>query len=388
MSVTVVGLGYVGLSISILLSRKFQVHAVDIDAHKVEMLRNWVSPIVDPEITQLLSTQELNLFPTTDLVQSVKVSKYMVVATPTDYDTHKHQFDVGSVREVVTKALEVNPDVNIVIKSTIPVGFVDDLRKDLGSDNIYFSPEFLREGRALHDNLYPSRIIIGGEDDSCREFTSMLATCAESDDCPILFMGTREAEAVKLFANTYLAMRVAYFNELDSFCLSSGLETSDVIHGVCLEPRIGEGYNNPSFGYGGYCFPKDTKQMLANFGEVPQSLISAIVSSNEARADFLSNQILKTSAECVGVHRLSMKTGSDNYRQSAIFGLVKRLVEHGVEIIFYEPNCQDDELFGMRKVDDLELLKIKSDIIIANRFSDELEDVRDKVFSRDVFNVD
>lgn len=388
MSITVFGLGYVGLSISVLLSRKFQVHAVDIDVRKVEMLKNSVSPIVDSDITNYLETQDLNLFPTTDFDQSVSGSKFVVVATPTDYDPDAHQFDVSSVRAVATQALSINPDVNIVIKSTIPIGFVDELRKDLGSDNIYFSPEFLREGNALHDNLYPSRIIVGGDNEACSEFASMLSTCAEREDCPILFMGTREAEAVKLFANTYLAMRVAYFNELDNFCLFSGLETSDVIHGVCLEPRIGEGYNNPSFGYGGYCFPKDTKQMVANFGDVPQSLISAVVSSNEARGDFLSTQILKTSPKCVGVHRLSMKTGSDNYRQSAIFGLVRRLAEHGVEIIFYEPDCPDEELLGMRKVDDLGLLKVKSDVIIANRMSDELDDVRPKVFTRDVFNVD
>jgi len=388
MSVTVVGLGYVGLSISILLSRKFQVHAVDIDVRKVEMLRNSVSPIVDSDITNYLETQDLNLLPTTDFDQSVSGSKFVVVATPTDYDPDADQFDVSSARAVVTQALAANPDVNIVIKSTIPIGFVDELRKELGSENIYFSPEFLREGRALYDNLNPSRIIIGGDSAACHEFAGMLATCAEREGCPILFMGTREAEAVKLFANTYLAMRVAYFNELDNFCLFSGLETSDVIHGVCLEPRIGEGYNNPSFGYGGYCFPKDTKQMVANFGKVPQSLISAVVSSNEARADFLSTQILKTFPKCVGVHRLSMKTGSDNYRQSAIFGLVRRLAKHGVEIIFYEPNCPDEELLGMRKVDELGLLKVKSDVIIANRLSDELDDVRAKVFTRDVFNVD
>lgn len=388
MSVTVVGLGYVGLSISILLSRKFKVHAVDIDARKVELLGNSVSPIVDPVITHYLENHDLNLFPTTDFDQSVKDSKFVVVATPTDYDPDSNQFDVGSVRAVATQALAVNPHVNIMIKSTIPIGFVDELRKDLESDSIYFSPEFLREGSALYDNLNPSRIIIGGDNEACRDFAGMLSSCAERGDCPILFMGTREAEAVKLFSNTYLAMRVAYFNELDTFCLSSDLDTSDVIRGVCLEPRIGEGYNNPSFGYGGYCFPKDTRQMVANFGDIPQTLISAVVTSNDARFDFLTDQILKASPKCVGVHRLSMKMDSDNYRQSAVFGLVQRLMEHGAEIIFYEPNCPDGDLLGMRKVDDLETLKVKSDVIIANRLSDELEDVRAKVFTRDVFNVD
>jgi len=388
MTVAVVGLGYVGLSLSVLLSRKFPVHAVDIDDRKVAMLAALQSPILDPDISHHLANNSLKLSPTTDFDSAVKNARFVVVATPTDYEPESHRFDVSSVRAVTKKALEINPETNVIIKSTIPIGLVDELREELRSDSIYFSPEFLREGRALYDNLNPSRIIIGGNTAACREFAGMLASCADRRDCPILHMGTREAEAVKLFANTYLAMRVAYFNELDSFCLSSGLETSDVIDGVCLEPRIGDGYNNPSFGYGGYCFPKDTKQMVANFGDIPQSIISAVVSSNEARFDFLAEQILKTSPRCVGVHRLSMKAGSDNYRQSAVFGLVKRLEERGVEIIFFEPHCPDDTLFGMRRVNDLEALKAEADIIIANRLSDELDDVRPKVFTRDVFNVD
>ena len=388
MTVAVIGLGYVGLSISVLLSRKFSVRAVDIDDRRVAMLTALASPILDPDITYHLQNHDLDLTPTTDFDSAVHDAKFAVVATPTDYDPDTHRFDVGSVRAVTKRALEVNPQINVVIKSTIPIGLVDELRQEFGSDNIYFSPEFLREGRALHDNLNPSRIIIGGDNDACREFAGMLASCSEREDCPILFMGTREAEAVKLFANTYLAMRVAYFNELDSFCLASRLDTSDVIKGVCLEPRIGEGYNNPSFGYGGYCFPKDTKQMVANFGDIPQAIISAVVSSNDARFEFLAEEVMKLSPKSVGIHRLSMKAGSDNYRQSAVFGLANRLSANGIESVFFEPHCPDDELSGMCKVDDLETFKATSDLIIANRMSDELEDVRVKVFTRDVFNVD
>jgi UDPglucose 6-dehydrogenase len=388
MTVAVIGLGYVGLSISALLSKKFPVRAVDIDDKKVAMLAALESPILDSDIALHLQNHDLDLTPTTDFDLAVRDAKFAVVSTPTDYDPDTHRFDVGSVRAVTKRALEVNPRINVVIKSTIPIGLVDELRQELGSENIYFSPEFLREGRALHDNLNPSRIIIGGDTQACREFAGMLAACAEREDCPILYMGTKEAEAVKLFANTYLAMRVAYFNELDSFCLSSGLDTADVIRGVCLEPRIGEGYNNPSFGYGGYCFPKDTKQMVANFGDIPQAIISAVVSSNDARFEFLAEEVMKSFPKRVGIHRLSMKAGSDNYRQSAVFGLANRLKANGIEIVFFEPHCPDDELSGMRKVDDLETFKAASDLIIANRMSDELMDVGDKVFTRDLFNVD
>ena len=388
MTIAVIGLGYVGLSISVLLSKKFPVRAVDIDDSKIAMLTASESPILDPDITRHLQSHDLDLTPTNDLDSAVRGAKFAVVATPTDYDPATHRFDVGSVRTVTKRALEVNPQINVVIKSTIPIGLVEELRYDFASENIYFSPEFLREGRALHDNLNPSRIIIGGDNDACREFAGMLASCSAREDCPILFMNSREAEAVKLFANTYLAMRVAYFNELDSFCLESGLDTSDVIKGVCLEPRIGEGYNNPSFGYGGYCFPKDTKQMVANFGDIPQAIISAVVSSNDARFDFLTARIMKGSPKRVGIHRLSMKAGSDNYRQSAVFGVADRLINEGVEVVFFEPCCPDAELSGMQRVDDLETFKATSDLIIANRMSDELEDIRAKVFTRDVFNVD
>lgn len=388
MTIAVIGLGYVGLGISVLLSKKFPVRAVDIDDRKIAMLTASESPILDPDITLHLQSHDLDLTPTNDFDSAVRDAKFAVVATPTDYDPATHRFDVGSVRAVTKRAIEVNPQINVVIKSTIPIGLVDELRHDLGSENIYFSPEFLREGRALHDNLNPSRIIIGGDNDACREFAGMLASCSVREDCPILFMNTREAEAVKLFANTYLAMRVAYFNELDSFCLASGLDTSDVIKGVSLEPRIGEGYNNPSFGYGGYCFPKDTKQMVANFGDIPQAIISAVVSSNDARFDFLTAQIMKGSPKRVGIHRLSMKAGSDNYRQSAVFGVADRLMNEGVEVVFFEPHCPDAELSGMQRVDDLETFKASSDLIVANRMSNELEDVRARVFTRDVFNVD
>ena len=388
MVVSVIGLGYVGLSLSVLLSRKFPIHAVDIDDQRVQMLLRCQSPIDDPDISSHLRDGELQLSPTTDFDEAVRVSEFAVVATPTDYDPDTNSFDVTSVRSVVGRALKVNPEINVVIKSTIPIGFVDELSVEFGSDRIYFSPEFLREGRALHDNLYPSRIIIGGDSEACRGFADMLVACSELDECPVLFMGTREAEAVKLFANTYLAMRVAYFNELDSFCLSTGLTTLDVINGVCLEPRIGQGYNNPSFGYGGYCFPKDTKQMVANFGDIPQKIISAVVSSNESRFDFLAGQIMQRSPDCVGVHRLSMKSGSDNYRQSAVFGLVRRLQKAGIDVIFFEPTCPDSQLQGMRKVDNIEMLKAQADVIIANRMAKELDDVATKVFSRDVFNTD
>lgn len=388
MSVTVIGLGYVGLSLSVLLARKFQVYAVDIDSRKVEMLKRLESPILDEDITYHLSNIDLGLVPSSDMELSLRKSKFAVVATPTDYDPATNQFDVSSVKAVIQEALLVNPNINVIIKSTIPIGLVDELRKELGSKRIYFSPEFLREGSALRDNLNPSRIIIGGDDEICREFTEMLVSSSERGDCPVIFTGTREAEAIKLFSNTYLAMRVAYFNELDSFCLSENLNASQIITGVSLEPRIGQGYNNPSFGYGGYCFPKDTKQMVANYGNIPQELMSAVVSSNETRFDFLADQILSRAPTCVGLHRLSMKAGSDNYRQSAIFGIVERLQRANIDIIFYEPNCDQEVLFEMRRVEELQRLKQEADLIIANRMSADLEDVTEKVFTRDIFNVD
>ncbi len=388
MIVSVIGLGYVGLSLSVLLSQKHKVFAVDIDRRKVDLVSDRKSPIVDPDISAFLSERDLDLTATQDFDAAAKVSDFVVIATPTDYDVARNSFDTSSVREVARQARNANEHATIIVKSTVPIGFIEELREELGSQTIYFSPEFLREGRALHDNLYPSRIIVGGRSEACRKFANMLAECSATPNCPCILMGEKEAEAVKLFANTYLAMRVGYFNELDSFCMTHGLSTGEVINGVCLEPRIGEGYNNPSFGYGGYCFPKDTKQMVANFDNIPQALISAVVATNTARWDFLADQILKAAPKMVGVYRLNMKTGSDNFRHSAVFGIVKRLIDAGVEVSFYEPTTAEEEIEGMLRTDSLEDLKDQSDVILANRLTEDISDVRDKVFSRDLFNVD
>ena len=388
MSVSIIGLGYVGLSLSVLLSQKFKVFAVDVDPQKVDQVNNGVSPIVDTEISDFLTTKHLDLTATLDFDSAVSASDFVVIATPTDYDVATNSFDTSSVRAVAAQARRVNPAATIIVKSTIPIGFIDELRRELDCQNIFFSPEFLREGRALHDNLYPSRIIVGGDSSACRTFAEMLASCSMGEDCPVILMGAKEAEAVKLFANTYLAMRVGYFNELDSFCMTHGLSSREVINGVCLEPRIGRGYNNPSFGYGGYCFPKDTKQMVANFDNIPQALISAVVATNTARWDFLAGQILSGSPRSVGVYRLNMKTGSDNFRHSAVFGIVKRLLDAGVDVKFYEPTTDEADVEGMRRFESLAELKKESDVILANRLTDEIADVKDKVFSRDLFNVD
>ena len=388
MIVSVIGLGYVGLSLSVLLSQKHKVFAVDIDRRKVDLVADRKSPIVDPDISAFLSERDLDLTATQDFDAAAKASDFVVIATPTDYDVARNSFDTSSVREVARQARNANEHATIIVKSTVPIGFIEELREELGCQTIYFSPEFLREGRALHDNLYPSRIIVGGRSEACRKFANMLAECSATPDCPCILMGEKEAEAVKLFANTYLAMRVGYFNELDSFCMTHGLSTGEVINGVCLEPRIGEGYNNPSFGYGGYCFPKDTKQMVANFDNIPQALISAVVATNTARWDFLADQILKAAPKLVGVYRLNMKTGSDNFRHSAVFGIVKRLIDAGAEVRFYEPTTTEEEIEGMMRTDSLEDLKDQSDVILANRLTEDISDVRDKVFSRDLFNVD
>ena len=388
MIVSVIGLGYVGLSLSVLLSQKHKIFAVDIDRRKVDLVADRKSPIVDPDISAFLSERDLDLTATQDFDAAAKASDFVVIATPTDYDVARNSFDTSSVREVARQARNANEHATIIVKSTVPIGFIEELREELGCQTIYFSPEFLREGRALHDNLYPSRIIVGGRSEACRKFANMLAECSATPDCPCILMGEKEAEAVKLFANTYLAMRVGYFNELDSFCMTHGLSTGEVINGVCLEPRIGEGYNNPSFGYGGYCFPKDTKQMVANFDNIPQALISAVVATNTARWDFLADQILKAAPKMVGVYRLNMKTGSDNFRHSAVFGIVKRLIDAGAEVRFYEPTTTEEEIEGMLRTDSLEDLKDQSDVILANRLTEDISDVRDKVFSRDLFNVD
>ena len=388
MIVSVIGLGYVGLSLSVLLSQKHKVFAVDIDRRKVDLVADRKSPIVDPDISAFLSERDLDLTATQDFDAATKASDFVVIATPTDYDVAQNSFDTSSVREVARQARNANEHATIIVKSTVPIGFIEELREELGCQTICFSPEFLGEGRALHDNLDPSRIIVGGHSKACRKFANMLAECSATPDCPCILMGEKEAEAVKLFANTYLAMRVGYFNELDSFCMTHGLSTGEVINGVCLEPRIGEGYNNPSFGYGGYCFPKDTKQMVANFDNIPQALISAVVATNTARWDFLADQILKAAPKMVGVYRLNMKTGSDNFRHSAVFGIVKRLIDAGAEVRFYEPTTTEEEIQGMLRTDSLEDLKDQSDVILANRLTEDISDVRDKVFSRDLFNVD
>ena len=388
MTISIIGLGYVGMSLSVLLARKYKVHAVDVDRDKVDLVSAGKSPIHDPDISDFLEKEHLDLTATLDFDAAVTASDFVVIATPTDYDVATNRFDTSSVRAVAHKARAMNPAATIIVKSTIPIGFIEELRQELDCQNIFFSPEFLREGQALHDNLHPSRIIVGGDTDRCKEFAAMLANCARVADCPVILMGAKEAEAVKLFANTYLAMRVGYFNELDSFCMTHGLSTSDVINGVCFEPRIGQGYNNPSFGYGGYCFPKDTKQMVANFDNIPQALISAVVATNTARWDFLAGQILSMSPELVGVYRLNMKSGSDNFRHSAVFGIVKRLIDKDVTVRFYEPTTEETEIEGMARSDDLTSLKQESDVILANRLTDELVDVKDKVFSRDLFNVD
>jgi UDPglucose 6-dehydrogenase len=388
MTISIIGLGYVGMSLSVLLAQKFKVYAVDVDQTKVDLVTSGKSPIHDPDISDFLEGEPLDLTATLDFDMAVTSSDFVVIATPTDYDVATNRFDTSSVRAVALKARAINPAATIIVKSTIPIGFIEELRQELDCRNIFFSPEFLREGQALHDNLYPSRIIVGGQTDQCQRFAEMLANCARVPDCPVMLMGAREAEAVKLFANTYLAMRVGYFNELDSFCMTHGLSTGDVINGVCLEPRIGQGYNNPSFGYGGYCFPKDTRQMVANFDNIPQALISAVVATNTARWDFLTGQILSMSPKLVGVYRLNMKAGSDNFRHSAVFGIVKRLIDGGVTVKFYEPMTEETEIEGMSCFDDLASLKQKSDVILANRLTDELADVKNKVFSRDLFNVD
>ena len=388
MTISIIGLGYVGMSLSVLLARKYKVHAVDVDRDKVDLVSAGKSPFHDPDISDFLEKEHLDLTATLDFDAAVTASDFVVIATPTDYDVATNRFDTSSVRAVAHKARAMNPAATIIVKSTIPIGFIEELRQELDCQNIFFSPEFLREGQALHDNLHPSRIIVGGDTDRCKEFAAMLANCARVADCPVILMGAKEAEAVKLFANTYLAMRVGYFNELDSFCMTHGLSTSDVINGVCFEPRIGQGYNNPSFGYGGYCFPKDTKQMVANFDNIPQALISAVVATNTARWDFLAGQILSMSPELVGVYRLNMKSGSDNFRHSAVFGIVKRLIDKDVTVRFYEPTTEETEIEGMARSDDLTSLKQESDVILANRLTDELVDVKDKVFSRDLFNVD